>query len=255
MKVRHKVVILSMIGTLGMILIAVIGMRSLWEDEAVFDKTAIVGLPKIEALLRMQGSTFNVIRRDYEILSKSMLDEESQVRAELQRIQPLLRAAIDDVLDAIKQYKELPFMTEEGKAAWHTLEKEYEEWFSYEHLNLQQVNSAVASGTDSAFQQLFQVIQENAMKRRNITQKLLEDMDALVERQQKAGKELVEKAKASTERDIVIMCVVFLTGLLALGAYSFSIMRSVVAPLRRTRDMVIEIEKNLDLTHRLSIKS
>ncbi|MDR0563841.1 MAG: methyl-accepting chemotaxis protein [Azoarcus sp.] len=255
MKVRHKVVILSIIGTVGMILIAVIGMRSLWEDEVVFDKTAVIGMPKIEALLRMQGSTFNVIRRDYEILSKSMLNEESEIKAELQRLQPQLRAATENVLDAIKQYKELPFISKEREDAWHKLEKEYEEWFSYERLNLQQLNAAVANGSDVTYQQLFQTIHDNAVKRANITPKLFEDMDELVESQVKGGLELVKEAKESTERDIVIMCVVFLAGMLVLGAYSYSIMRSVVAPLGRARDMVIEIEKNLDLTHRLGIKS
>jgi methyl-accepting chemotaxis protein len=256
MKVKYKVVLLSMIGALGMIIIAGISMRSLLDDGITFHEMNEVDTPRLKALLHLRGSIQNIARRDYEILSKSILEGAEQ-KAELQRLQPLVRTGHEEALDMIQAYKKMLSESDadSAKAMWLKFEKDWDEWYRLDIPVLQQMDLALARPSDEAFRQLFQVVQDSVMQRRSKTGDMLGELDALTEMQQKKAVDLVEKAKQETTHDFILMSVIFLVSIIILGGYSYSIMRSVVAPLGRTRDMVIEIEKNLDLTQRLGIKS
>ncbi|MDR0563840.1 MAG: MCP four helix bundle domain-containing protein [Azoarcus sp.] len=229
MKAKYKMAVLSMICALGMIIIAVVTMRSILDDGAAFHEMNEVDTPRLEALLRMQMGIQNIAKRNYEILSKDGLKEAEEKR-ELQLLQPLVQTAHDDVLTAIQAYKKLPIESEEGRTLWEQFERDWNVWFQFEQDNRRQLDVALSNLAKTDFQPLYQTVQMSIQARRDNTPILLGELDSLVKQQEKIVSEIVNEEIQEAKRDEIIMLIVFLISIIALGWYSLSMIRSAVTP-------------------------
>ncbi|MDR1423744.1 MAG: methyl-accepting chemotaxis protein [Azoarcus sp.] len=252
MKVKHRVFILVAIGWLGMVTIAGIGMSSLLQDESAFTIVSETRMPEMEYFLRLRGAATDLVRRSYEILSKSELDAVTQ-RAELQRLQQYERDAIKNAADYIKELESRPF-TPQVQAAWERFRTIWGPWHKYDIDIGEALDNAVANGTPENVTALFRVIHDSALKRRDTTPQLAAVLDELISMQSNLSQGTIAEAVASTKRDFVIMGAIIAIGLGVLSAFTWSIMRSAIRPLNEARDTVSLIAENLDLTLRLDNK-
>ena len=254
MKVKYKVIILSVIGALGMLLIAAISMMSLKTDEKIFHEVGAVRMPRVEYLQHLRGAVYHITRRDFEILSNESLGFEEQ-KAELQRLRPLVQASHAEALEEIRKFEEIPFLLESNKAEWLKFKPLWEPWFRYNQSYLNALDSALINPSEAAFQQLYRLIRDGNKARYSQTVQLQTDLDNLALAQRKISSEVIDNAIAENGGDAKAMFSVFLAALAILIFYAFSIMRQAIRPLNRARDMIAEVEKNLDLTLRLGIDS
>ena len=254
MKVKYKVIILSVIGALGMLLITAISMLSLKTDEKIFHEVGAVRMPRVDHLQHLRGAVYHITRRDFEILSNEVLGFEEQ-KAELQRLRPLVQASHAEALEEIRGFEEIPFLLESNKAEWLKFKPLWESWFRYNQSYLSALDSALANPSEAAFQQLFRLIRDSNKARYSQTVQLQTELDNLATAQRRISGEVIDKAIASNGSDARAMILVFMVALAILIFYAFSIMRQAIRPLSRARDMITEVEKNLDLTLRLGIDS
>ena len=254
MKAKYKVIILSVIGGLGMLLIAVASMLSLAADKKIFHEVGEVRMPRVDYLHRLRGAVYHITRRDFEILSNEGLGFEGE-KAELQRLHPLVKAAHVEAMDAIQKFEEIPFLLESNKAEWLKFKPLWESWFKYNQSYLSAQDSALAHPSEAAFQKLYQLIRDGNKARYDQTMQLQAELDKLVGSQRKITEKAIEDAESSNAYETTVMISIFLGAMAILVFYAFSIMRHVIAPLNRTRDMIGKVEKDLDLTLRLDVSS
>jgi len=236
-KVKYKVIILSVIGALGMLLIAAISMMSLKTDEKIFHEVGAVRMPRVEYLQHLRGAVYHITRRDFEILSNESLGFEEQ-KAELQRLRPLVQASHAEALEEIRKFEEIPFLLESNKAEWLKFKPLWEPWFRYNQSYLNALDSALINPSEAAFQQLYRLIRDGNKARYSQTVQLQTDLDNLALAQRKISSEVIDNAIAENGGDAKAMFSVFLAALAILIFYAFSIMRQAIRPLNRARDMI-----------------
>jgi len=249
MKVKHRVFVLVAIGWLGMVTIAGIGMNSLSQDGNAFEVVSKTRMPEMEYFLRLRGAATDLVRRSYEILSKSELDAATQ-RSELQRLQQYERGAIKDAADYIKELEVRPF-TPQVQAAWDRFQAIWGPWHKHDIAISEALDNALASRTQESATALFKTIHDSALERRDTTPQLASVLDELIGMQSSLSRSTIAEAIAGTERDFVIMGVIIVIGIGVLSGFTWSIMRSAIKPLNEARDTVSLIAENLDLTLRL----
>ena len=254
MKAKYKVIILSVIGGLGMLLIAAVSMFSLTSDEGIFHEIGDVRMPRVEYLQRLRGSIYHITRRDFEVLSNEGNGFE-EGKAELKRLQPLVRAAHTEATDAIQKFEAIPFLLESNKAEWLKFKPLWESWFKHNLSYLNALDSALINPSETSFQQLYRLIRDGNRARYDLTMQLQAELDKLVDSQKKISEEVINKAESSNAGNVKAIISVFVISIMILTFYAFSIMRHVIAPLNRARDMIGKVEKDLDLTLRLGIDS
>ena len=254
MKVKHKVIILSIIGGLGMLLIAALSMFSLAAEEKILHEVGDVRMPRMDHLQHLRGSIYHITRRDFEILSNEGKGLE-EGKTELQRLQPLVKVAHAEAIEAIKKYEGIPFHLESQKAEWLKFKPLWESWFNYNQSYLAALDSALANPTETSFQKLYRLIRDGNKARYNQTMQLLAELDALSDSQKKISEEAIKGAEAANARSAQVMISVSVVAIMVLIFSTLSIMRNAIAPLNRARDMIGKVEKDLDLTLRLGIDS
>jgi len=253
-KVKYKVIILSVIGALGMLLIAATSMLSLAVDEKIFHEVGSVRMPRVDHLQHLRGAVYHITQRDFEILSNESLSFEEQ-KIELQRLKPLVQAAHAEALEEIQRFEAMPFLLESNKAEWLKFKPLWEAWFKYNLSYLSALDLALVNPSEATFQQLYRLIRNGNKTRYSQTMQLQTELDKLAVSQRKISDEVIHDAIKGNERDTTVMISVFVLAIAVLTFYSFSIMRQAIRPLSRARDMIAEVEKNLDLTLRLGIDS
>lgn len=253
MKVKHRIFILVAIGWLGMVAIASVGMSSLLQDESVFKVVTEKRIPKMEYFLRLRGAATDLVRRGYEILSKSELDAATQ-RSELQRLQQYEQEAIRNAAHYIKELESTPFVPQ-VQAMWERFQAMWEPWHKYDIDISEALDNAIASGTQESTAALFKTIHDSAFKRRDATPQLASALDELIGMQSNLNHDTIAEALAGTAHDFVVMGIIIALGLGVLSGFTWSIVRSAIKPLSEARDTVSLIAENLDLTLRLGNKS
>ena len=211
MKVKHKVIILSVIGALGMLFIAAIGMYSLELDEKTFREVDEVRVPRVDYLQRLRGAVHHITRRDYEILSNEVLGFEEQ-KAELQRLRPLAQAAHAEALEAIRGFEEIPFLDEANKAEWLKFKPLWEEWFRHNLSHLNALDSALANPSEAAFQQVYRLVRDGNKARYSQAIQLQTEVNDLAVAQRRIIKEALANAESSNAFDTRLMITVFEIG-------------------------------------------
>lgn len=249
MKVKHRVFVLFAIGLLGMVIIAGIGATSLQQDERAFLGVSEARMPNMEQLLRLQGAIIDLRGRGYEIASKRDLDRERQ-KAELQRLQRLEEEAIKKAEEASRKFEELP-TPKESQLIWNRFKPQWEIWHRYDFDILSALNAALASPTPENIQAQIQIINDSAMKRRDVTSQLAAFLDELIGLERRTSDMTIQDALSWSRRDLIIMSAVAAIGLAILIGFTLSIMHSAIRPLDAAKNTVSRIAENLDLTLRL----
>ena len=254
MKVKHKVIILSIIGGLGMLVISALSMFSLAAEEKILHEVGEVRMPRIDHLQHLRGAVYHITRRDFEILSNEGKGFEEE-KAELQRLQPLVKAAHTEALGAIQKFEGIPFLLESQKVEWLKFKPLWESWFKYNQSYLAALDSALIDPTEASFRQLYRLIRDGNKARYDQTMQLQKELDALTDLQKKTSEEAIKGAEAANANSARIMISVFVVAIMVLFFSTLSIMRNAIAPLNRARNMIGQVEKDLDLTLRLGIDS
>jgi methyl-accepting chemotaxis protein len=254
MKAKYKIIILSAIGGLGMLLIAAISMFSLAAEERILHEVGEVRMPRVDHLQHLRGAVYHITRRDFEILSNEGNGFEEE-KAELQRLQPLVKAAHAEAMDAIKKFEEIPFILESNKAEWLKFKPLWEAWFKHDQSYLNALDSALTNPSEAAFRQLYQLIRDGNKVRYNQTVQLQTELDTLTDSQKKISEEAINNATLSNAHYTKVMVLLSVIAIMILIFYTFSILRHTITPLNRARDMIGKVEEDLDLTLRLGINS
>jgi len=247
MKIRHKVLVLFAIGMLGMLVIAGVGMKSLIQDEEVFQEMSRLRMPLMESLLRLRGEITDLARRSYEIASKEALEPDVQA-IELRRMVDLEHKAQEMAKSEIAR---IAPTTDEGRALWGEFLQQWESWNKYDIEIVRALDVAVDSGSPEKAADLFRIIQRSNTERRDTTPRMLASLDALTTMQSKLSDQAIADAESGTWRDFKLMCGCFVIALGLLGGFTWSVMVTVIKPLHRMRDLVGEIRQSLDLTRRI----
>lgn len=253
MKVKHRVFVLFGIGLLGMITIAAISAASLRDDERVFKEVSEVRMPNMEQLLRLESAAINLVRRGYEISSKNELDYRS-MKAELQRLQKIEEEAIARANTALKKFEALP-IPKESVPLWDKFKSHWVGWHKYDLDTFSLLGTALAAPTLEDIQKLMHVIEENNIKRRDITPQLAAILEELIELEKQINDKTIQEAVTGNGRDFTSMFTVAGIGLIVLAAFTWSIMYASIRPLEEAKDTISRVAEGLDLTLRLDSKA
>jgi methyl-accepting chemotaxis protein len=251
MKVRSRVFLLSVIGVLGMIAIAVVGMVSLARNQSELTKVEDELLPKAENLLRLQADMHNLTRRSYALLARQAVDYETQ-KSELAR----LGQAIDKAAEsALERYSFIASVADRFpphmSAVWQSFDARWKDWIAVDLGYVKSVEAALEKPSPEAFATVFDQILKGNLARSKPVNEMLADLDKLIALQKEISAADIDAAEARVRRDNMAMAAIIVVGLLLLIGVTVTIVRTVLTPLARTRDLVARVATDLDLTQRL----
>jgi methyl-accepting chemotaxis protein len=249
MKIKHNVIMLVIVALLGMVSIAAMGITSLYDDSDVFQHFSEVQMPKSEYFLRIRGEIYNLTYRSGMIVMHEDLDP-AVLRTQLPGFRNDMEKTIEKVKGYMQKVESLP-LSEQGAVMWNEFKPQWERWFKYDQDFLAALSAVAASPTENAFRELQHRISSGNEERGEQTEKLQATLDDILDLQTSLSKDAMMDARNRTSHNFVVMSSIIALGLIVLGGVTFSIMRSAIGPLEKTRNMVSRVAENLDLTLRL----
>ncbi|MDR2259626.1 MAG: methyl-accepting chemotaxis protein [Azoarcus sp.] len=253
MKIKHRIIMLVIVALMGMVSIAAVGITSLYDDSDVFQHFSEVQMPKSEYFLRIRGEIYNLTYRSSMIVMSGNLDQ-AVLKTQLSGFKNDMEKTIEKVKSYMQKIESLP-LSKQGDAMWNKFKPQWEQWFKYDQDFLAALNVVAAMPTETAFRELQYRIGKGNEERGEQTEKLQATLDDILDLQTILSKDGMMNARNRTSHNFVVIISIIALGLIVLGGVTFSIMRSVIAPLEKTRGMVSRVAEDLDLTLRLENKS
>ena len=253
MKVKHRIIIMFAIGLLGMGLITLVGVRSVMEDEKVFNLLGYTRIPVMKGILEIDSDINSILRRSYEILSKEREHDLGERTSELRAVYNGQQDKLNDLKKHIEETDKV-IISPELKQQFNNFKQQFEQWISADRAAHAALGQALANPSHEAFNALNQQIQDSNKVRREIRLGMVKTLEDMVLFADKLNTGAISDAIAANNRDFVTMIIVIVAAASVLGVFTYSIMHSAIRPLTASSGIVTEIAEKLDLTLRLGVK-
>jgi methyl-accepting chemotaxis protein len=251
MKVKSKLLLLVSVALFSMLGIGAIGVLNTLNDRKGMETIGESRLLKIEALLQLQADVLNLSRRTYEVIAKSY-DPAGFNANELQTILAQKRALDRSAEENFHEYEAIP-MSAEGQMLWDRFKIVWTPWFADDLFFTQLLEETLKAPNPSpeAVLNMAKKIDQRNLQRRQATQQVNEQIGAMIQRSKEITKEIIQESHSAMQRVIALQFVVVILSVGILVFLFFSMLRSVVHPLEKTRDLVVQVETEQNLGLRL----
>ncbi|MDR1350336.1 MAG: methyl-accepting chemotaxis protein [Zoogloeaceae bacterium] len=249
MKVKHKLLLLVSVALFAMLGIGAIGVFNALRDRKEMEAITESRLPKIEVLLQLHADALNLSCHAHELIAKSYNPAGFNVD-ELQAILAQKRALDQATQEDVRDYEAIP-MTAEGKILWDRFKPLWTLWFADDLFFTQQLEETLKAPSPEAVLNMAKKIDRRNTLRHQATQQINEQIEAMISRSKKITEGIIQDSHTAMQHVIVVQFVVIILSIGALVALFFSMLRSVIHPLEKTRDLVVQVETEQNLGLRL----
>ncbi|MDR0737143.1 MAG: methyl-accepting chemotaxis protein [Zoogloeaceae bacterium] len=249
MKVKNKLLLLVSVALLAMLSIGAIGVLNTMNDSKGMETIAKSRLPKIVALLQLHVDVLNLSRRAHEIIAKSY-DPAGFDVSELQSLLTQKRALDQSAQESFNAYESIP-MSAEGQTYWDRFKPLWASWFADDLFFTQRLEETLKAPTPEAVLNMAKEIDRRNSLRHQVTRQINEQIEAMILRSKGITEEIAQDSREAMQRVIGVQLTVVVFSIGALIFLFFSMLRSVIHPLEKTRDLVVRVETEQNLGLRL----
>jgi methyl-accepting chemotaxis protein len=249
MKVKNKLLLLVSVALLAMLSIGAIGVFNTLHDREGMETIGQDRLPKVESLLQLHADVFDLSRRAHEIVAKSYDPAGADIN-DLRELLAQKRALDQAVQEGVSAYESMP-MTEEGRMYWDRFKPIWTVWFADDLFFTQLLEESLKTPTPEVVLNMAKEIDLRDSRRNQATQQINEQIDGMIQRSREITRGIIQDSHDAMRRVITVQLIVVISSIGILFFLSFSMLRSVIRPLENTRDLVVQVETEQNLSLRL----
>ncbi|MDR1912118.1 MAG: methyl-accepting chemotaxis protein [Helicobacteraceae bacterium] len=253
MQVKTRLIMLAAIGIVGVFLTTAIGYFNAKRDKDAMHDIYLNRLISISHLLKFETAMTEISRRDYQISAFALIPYERQID-EIEGALQRHDAAFKQMRESRAAYGELP-LEDEAITVWDDFKKTSESWLEIETKIVSYTRDRLKNPTPESLGEMFARNLKVNLDRRDLTQKLSDTIGILSSIDFKAAQRNYEESIASTENMMYIEFVALIFVVITLGGFAWSIYMSVVKPIGRARDIVVQVATEQDLKLRVNHRS
>ena len=202
MKIKYKLFLLVALALVGMLSIGLVGFSSSEEDLKVLQTIDTDRIPKLILLGDLSKSITAIARRTNEVLSKGLLDPETQTK-ELNRLVPLAEEPMKGADALVKEINTFTFSAT-NKEQLDTFNKYWPDWIKKEFETLEDLKQTAASRpTAEDLQAFYKRLGERNVSRREVTPVMLAALNQVIEKNKQDTTQIVEDTVVDTRNGSV----------------------------------------------------
>jgi methyl-accepting chemotaxis protein len=245
------VLILSVV---SLIAVGGIGIQIAFSNLATMDNMRSVRLKKVIHIMEFEKRVIDLTRRSYQVASLSRLPYREQLE-ELRTINALLGKLIESADNALVDYVTVEPVSEYLKGDWGVLGDSFKKWSAQDRDVVRQIDSALRQPSEAALQAIYGEVTEGNLARRNTTQAIMELTGKFVKANEEITNNVVAAAESRNSSAIVFLGVLTLAIIVVVVVFVYSLYSSVVKPIGRARDTLVQVATDQDLKLRVNYKS
>ncbi|MDR1452151.1 MAG: methyl-accepting chemotaxis protein [Helicobacteraceae bacterium] len=254
MLVKHKLLIVLILSVVSLIAVGGIGIQIAFSNLATMDNMRSVRLKKVIHIMEFEKRVIDLTRRSYQVASLSRLPYREQLE-ELRTINALLGKLIESADNALVDYVTVEPVSEYLKGDWGVLGDSFKKWSAQDRDVVRQIDSALRQPSEAALQAIYGEVTEGNLARRNTTQAIMELTGKFVKANEEITNNVVAAAESRNSSAIVFLGVLTLAIIVVVVVFVYSLYSSVVKPIGRARDTLVQVATDQDLKLRVNYKS
>jgi methyl-accepting chemotaxis protein len=248
MKIKSKLILLSVLAFIGMVLIGALGIYSTKDSDNTTNTIYDSRLPKITVLLELDQAFTSLRFASYQLLSREIITDEAEAARALQSTLQTYRPGITKAEDLFKAY-EATGISVQGKPLWDDLTQKWRVWIAYANKDIALAEQVVARPTRDSLDALFKQIEQGHKERVASSEEIMKLIDQLVEFNRDNAATTVKEALETSRTLELFQYAIMALAIIVLIFMTLSMMSSAIRPIEEARDMVIRVadEQNLAL--------
>ncbi|MDR0664155.1 MAG: methyl-accepting chemotaxis protein, partial [Helicobacteraceae bacterium] len=254
MRVKTRLILMVATGIAGVLITFIIGYVTSNRDEYALRDIYENRLESIKLMMELEISFSEMIKRDYQIMALSLLSDKEQT-LEVPKSFAAHSLEFKRAPEILKKYSAIEMSPEAAEKAWPEFKKAWDEWYEIETRASQYISARLANPTQESLHDMYAYLIKINVGRRDLSNKLGELTSALTDIDLKQAQSHYEEAIYDSQAMMNIQLIALILIIIAIMTLAWSIFRSVVAPIARTRDLVVQIESEQDLGLRMSYAS
>ncbi|MDR0664727.1 MAG: methyl-accepting chemotaxis protein, partial [Helicobacteraceae bacterium] len=254
MLVKHKLLIVLSLSVASLIIVASIGVKIALDNLSALEQIQNVRLQKVIEMMEFDVDVKDLVQRSYQIVSVSRLNYDTQLD-ELRTLSSIVRQSLEHADKALNKYVSIEPVSGGLKGDWDKLIATFTSWSLQDRDIAQKIDAALKRPSEAALQAIYAEIVSGNLKRRNTTQDVIGLITKFIEANEKLAHDSVAEA---TEQTTFMMTALVAATAIIIGiiiAFIYSLYASVVKPIGRAKDVVVQVAEGRDLKLRVNYSS
>ncbi|MDR2638916.1 MAG: methyl-accepting chemotaxis protein, partial [Helicobacteraceae bacterium] len=254
MQVRTRLILLVATGIMGVLITFIIGYSTSSRDERALEDIYGNRLESVRQIMILQITFGEMLKRQYRMIALSLLPHDDQVR-EVPKSFDRYSKEFDRAPKIVEDYIKSEMSPEAEKDIWPEFKKAWDQWFAIEAGANKYVSARLVDITPESLREIYEYLIKINVDRRELSEKLTELADALSVADLKEAQKRYGAAMDNSQTMMKFQLAALILAIGAIGAFAWSIFRSVVAPIISTRNLVVRVEAEQNLGLRVDYAS
>ncbi|GHS86688.1 histidine kinase [Campylobacterota bacterium] len=254
MSVKNRIITIVAAGIIGAIFTAAIGYISAIVNKEAMNDIYNNRLKSIEYILRLKYLIVDARERNYEIAASIAKSDTNKAIEQFDEIFALRSKRIDDAQKIFAEYAAID-MSEDIRSFWGTFDKGFQKWINAERDLSTYINDQVARKNSADIDKLGAHILTYLF---NVSDEA-KNLDAMIAKMSDLDLNMADtiftETINKTDRMIYIEIAVMIAVIGVLLAVAYTLFTSIIKPVSRARDLVVEIEATQNLALRIKHRS
>jgi methyl-accepting chemotaxis protein len=241
---------LVIVGIAGVSLTAAIGYINAVRDEAAMDDMYHDRLMSVMQILQFKYAITEVNKRSYQLAAFSHLLPPDRYTTEARRMLELHETALKLAQDNVDAFGRSA-IDGESRKMWDSFETQWRRWKETESEAKRFVEERITAPSAASMSEISRYLTEENFKKRALTQELTAMVDKFGDLKRDGARRSFDEAIGATRNMIKVNIGAFVLAITLIGLIAWSIFRSVIKPIRYTRNLVVRIANEQNLTLRV----
>jgi methyl-accepting chemotaxis protein len=231
-----------------------IGYVASSRDEDALIDVYEMRLESVKQILRLNLSITEMIKRNYQILALGLLPYDEQMR-EVPASFEHHQKEFANAPNIVKAYVALEAARNGQSSVWPEFEKMWDRWYAIESDAFGYAEKRLENISPESLKAVYAYLLKANLSRRELSAKLGELAEKIANADLKEAQLRYEDAINSSQTMTTIQLIALALAIGTIAAFAWSIFRSVVTPIVRTRDLVVRVEAEQNLGLRVDYKA
>jgi methyl-accepting chemotaxis protein len=254
MNIKTKLVIVLVVSIVSMIVVGTIGMFIASSNVKALDNIEKVRLAKIVKITDFSRTVVDLKRYAFRISTLNLLPYNQQLSG-LKTTTEQYRTLIEKAQTYMPDYEKLGSFDGSVRTDWDAIKSDFNKWIELDKSFLREIDSALVNPSEAALRSLFERIGLENMDNIAATNKLADELQKFVTINERIASETVFAAESQTNAMLAVLAVATIAIIFLVFFMIYSLYSSIVKPIGRARDVVVQVAAEQNLKLRVAHKS
>ncbi|MDR0746692.1 MAG: methyl-accepting chemotaxis protein [Helicobacteraceae bacterium] len=254
MNIKIKLVAVLAVSIISLLIVGITGMFIASSNVKALDDIEKVRLAKIINIMDFSHDVVDLKRFAFRISSFDLLPYDRQL-AGLKASVEQYRELIEKTQSYMPAYEKISSIDAGVRADWEAIKSDFSKWIELDKSFLKEIDSSLANPSADALASLFRRMGLENLDNIAATNKLTGELQKFVTINEKMASDTVLAAESKTNTMLAALAIVTLAVIALVLFMIYSLYASIVKPIGRARDVVVQVATEHNLKLRVGYRS